>query len=70
MLAGHLYHCRIAPFSGGYVGVYVFFVISGYLITSVVTADMNKGRFSPVAFYEDRIRRILPALFACLARHA
>ena len=52
---------------GGFVGVDVFFVISGYLITSIILADMDAGRFSLANFYERRIRRIFPALFACLA---
>ena len=57
-------------FSGGYVGVDVFFVISGYLITSIILSEQQSGRFSLAAFYERRARRILPALFfivfACL----
>jgi peptidoglycan/LPS O-acetylase OafA/YrhL len=49
---------------GGYVGVDVFFVISGYLITSLILNDLNQGTFSLAGFWERRIRRILPALFA------
>jgi peptidoglycan/LPS O-acetylase OafA/YrhL len=60
------YHYDIAPFQGGYVGVDIFFVISGYLITSVIVSDLAQGRFSLAAFYEHRIRRILPAFFAVL----
>jgi peptidoglycan/LPS O-acetylase OafA/YrhL len=52
---------------GGYIGVDVFFVISGYLISSVILADMDAGRFSIVSFYERRIRRIFPALLVMLA---
>ena len=52
---------------GGYVGVDVFFVISGYLITRVLEADLREGRFSVALFYQRRIRRIFPALFAVLA---
>ena len=52
---------------GGFIGVDVFFVISGYLITSIILSDMEAGRFSIASFYERRIRRIFPALFACLA---
>lgn len=48
---------------GGFVGVDVFFVISGYLITSIILEDIKTGRFSLVQFYERRARRILPALF-------
>jgi len=58
-----LYHAAIPPFGGGFVGVDVFFVISGYLITSIVIADIDAGRFTIQGFYERRARRILPALF-------
>jgi peptidoglycan/LPS O-acetylase OafA/YrhL len=51
---------------GGFVGVDIFFVISGYLISSIILADMAASRFSIMAFYERRIRRIFPALFAML----
>jgi peptidoglycan/LPS O-acetylase OafA/YrhL len=61
-----LYHAGIPGFSGGYVGVDVFFVISGYLITSLIHQEMLAGRFSIVNFYERRIRRIFPALFAVI----
>src|SRR5690606_8645483 len=50
-------------FRGGFVGVDVFFVISGYLITTIIVTDLERGRFSLVNFYERRARRILPALF-------
>ena len=58
-----LYHAGLASFSGGYVGVDVFFVISGYLITSILVSDLERGRFSVRTFYERRARRIFPALF-------
>jgi len=61
------FHYRIAPFAGGFVGVDVFFVISGFLITSLIYREASKGRFSIVDFYERRIRRIFPALFTVLA---
>lgn len=61
------YHYGIWPFSGGFIGVDVFFVISGYLITSLIHTEMDERRFSVVSFYERRIRRIFPALFAMLA---
>jgi peptidoglycan/LPS O-acetylase OafA/YrhL len=52
--------------TGGYIGVDVFFVISGYLISSVILSEMASGRFSIINFYERRIRRILPALLVML----
>lgn len=61
VLAVILYHYDFGPFSGGFVGVDVFFVISGYLITSIIFAEMQKGKFSLWAFYDRRVRRILPA---------
>ncbi len=57
-----LYHFDISPFNGGFVGVDVFFVISGYLITSIVQTQLQAGQFSFVCFYERRVRRLLPAL--------
>src|SRR5580698_857923 len=56
-------HTRI---TGGYIGVDVFFVISGYLISSVILSEMASGRFSVTNFYERRIRRIFPALLVML----
>jgi len=58
-----LFHMGFEIFSGGYVGVDVFFVISGYLITSIILREMDEGTFSIANFYERRARRILPALF-------
>lgn len=58
-----LFHAGFELFSGGFVGVDVFFVISGYLITSILIEDIENQRFSLVNFYERRARRILPALF-------
>lgn len=57
-----LFHARLAPFAGGFVGVDVFLVISGYLITGIVTSQIDRGTFSLRAFYESRLRRIVPAL--------
>lgn len=63
-----LYHARIEGFSGGFVGVDIFFVISGYLITGVLMEQQSRGSLSLVSFYERRVRRILPALLVvCLA---
>lgn len=65
-----LFHAGFSVFSGGYVGVDVFFVISGYLITSILISELEQNNFSIARFYERRARRILPALFlvmfACL----
>lgn len=58
-----LFHAGFEIFGGGYVGVDVFFVISGYLITTIIIGELNAGVFSIVNFYERRARRILPALF-------
>ncbi|MEJ2756274.1 MAG: acyltransferase, partial [Gammaproteobacteria bacterium] len=58
-----LFHAGISLFSGGFVGVDIFFVISGYLITTILIDDIENKRFSVVKFYERRARRILPALF-------
>ena len=58
-----LFHAGFPWFSGGFVGVDVFFVISGYLITTILLKELSEGEFSIVKFYERRARRILPALF-------
>jgi peptidoglycan/LPS O-acetylase OafA/YrhL len=58
-----LFHAGFETFSGGFVGVDVFFVISGYLIATIILTELEQGRFSIVTFYERRARRILPALF-------
>lgn len=60
------YHAHFLFFSGGFIGVDVFFVISGFLITSVISQDIQKNSFSIAGFYERRARRILPALFVVL----
>ena len=58
-----LFHAGVAAFSGGFVGVDIFFVISGYLITGILIGELEAGNFSVMRFYERRARRILPALF-------
>ena len=58
-----LFHAGLETFGGGYVGVDVFFVISGYLITTILIDELGRGEFSILRFYERRARRILPALF-------
>ena len=61
-----LYHAGFQWLSGGYIGVDIFFVISGYLITSIILKELDAGTFSIAHFYERRARRILPALFFIL----
>jgi peptidoglycan/LPS O-acetylase OafA/YrhL len=61
-----LYHFGVPGFSGGFVGVDVFFVISGFLISSLIYHEIAERRFTIVNFYERRIRRIFPALFFLL----
>lgn len=58
-----LFHAGFETFGGGFVGVDIFFVISGYLITTIIIEDLEKNRFRLIDFYERRSRRILPALF-------
>jgi len=62
-----LFHAGFDLLSGGFAGVDVFFVISGYLITSIILSDLQRGSFSILEFYERRARRILPALFVMMA---
>jgi peptidoglycan/LPS O-acetylase OafA/YrhL len=57
------YHAGVPGFPGGFVGVDIFFVISGYLICGMIDADISSGSFSLGNFYKRRILRILPALF-------
>jgi len=61
-----LFHAGFQTFSGGFVGVDVFFVISGYLITTIILTEKQAGTFTLINFYERRARRILPALFAVM----
>ncbi|MCA1338169.1 acyltransferase family protein [Pseudooceanicola marinus] len=59
-------HAHLPGFPGGFVGVDIFFVISGFLITKILAREISEGRFSILRFYERRARRILPALFTIL----
>jgi peptidoglycan/LPS O-acetylase OafA/YrhL len=61
------FHAGLPGMPGGYTGVDVFFVISGYLITTIIRRDSAAGRFSFAAFYERRFRRIAPALLTVTA---
>ncbi|WP_081678614.1 acyltransferase family protein [Desulfocurvibacter africanus] len=62
------FHLKLMPLKGGYLGVDIFFVISGYLITSIILKEINStGSFSFTNFYIRRAKRILPALFTMLA---
>ena len=58
-----LFHAGLESFQGGFVGVDIFFVISGYLITSIILKEKSQDQFTLLGFYERRARRILPALF-------
>ena len=60
------YHAEIHLFKGGWLGVDIFFVISGYLISNIIISDLNNSTFSFKNFYERRVRRIIPALFSVI----
>lgn len=62
VLAVVLYHFTVPGFSGGFSGVDIFFVISGYLMTGIIVGRLSSARFSLTGFYLDRCRRIIPAL--------
>ncbi len=62
-----LLHCGLPGLRGGFVGVDIFFVISGYLITSIITRELAAGSFTLTTFYRRRVVRILPALLAMMA---
>ncbi len=66
VIAVLFFHLGISTFRNGFIGVDVFYVISGYLITSLIAKDLAVGSFSIVMFYERRMRRIFPALFTVL----
>lgn len=61
-----LFHAGIKPFHGGYIGVDIFFVISGYLITTIIIKELNADTFKLSEFYYRRIRRIFPALLVVI----
>lgn len=62
VLAVILFHYKVGIFRGGFVGVDIFFVISGYLMTAIIARRLEKGAFSVFGFYGDRARRIVPPL--------
>jgi peptidoglycan/LPS O-acetylase OafA/YrhL len=61
-----MFHAGFSDWSGGFVGVDIFFVISGFLITSLIVRQMQEGRFSLLRFYERRVRRLLAATIPVL----
>ena len=63
VLAVVLYHANVEFFSGGYLGVDIFFVISGYLISLIINEELKSKKFNLIHFYERRIRRIIPILY-------
>lgn len=66
VLAVLLYHSKLVPVAGGYLGVDIFFVISGFLITKNIVTDISLKKFSFLDFYSRRARRLLPAAYFTL----
>jgi peptidoglycan/LPS O-acetylase OafA/YrhL len=68
VLAVVLFHFKIDGFKGGFTGVDIFFVISGFLMTGIIFSGLQENRFSLLGFYASRANRIIPALFVlCMA---
>ena len=66
IIAVLLFHTGFQLFSNGYIGVDIFFVISGFLITSITVREINKGKFTFTQFYTRRVKRLFPALFTMI----
>jgi peptidoglycan/LPS O-acetylase OafA/YrhL len=66
VLAVILFHSFPNELPGGFVGVDIFFVISGYLITQIILEDLDSGAFTAASFYSRRVRRLFPALILVL----
>nr|WP_036017175.1 acyltransferase family protein [Bradyrhizobium sp. WSM1743] len=66
VLSVFFYHLDVPPFGGGFVGVDLFFVVSGYLISRIILSEADRGEFSIQRFYERRIRRLFPAAIATI----
>jgi peptidoglycan/LPS O-acetylase OafA/YrhL len=64
VMAVVLYHFGVPGFKGGFVGVDIFFVISGFLMTGIIVKGMSRASFSFIGFYLARAKRIIPALLA------
>lgn len=60
------FHAGISAFSGGFVGVDIFFVLSGFFMAKIILRDLDRGQFNFLDFYVRRMRRIFPALFAMI----
>src|SRR5260370_15211535 len=60
------FHAFPEAMPGGFIGVDIFFVISGFLITGIIARDLHQQRFSIMGFYNRRVRRIFPALIVVL----
>jgi len=61
------FHLKVTSFSGGFIGVDIFYVISGYLVTAQILSRLKSGSFQIWSFYSARIRRLFPALFVTIA---
>lgn len=66
IIAVVLYHLRVPYFNDGYVGVDIFFVVSGYLMTKIIVQGLDRGTFNVLDFYKRRLLRIYPALLVLL----